>query len=80
MNVCPRRYDISRFTKAPQGRPVAVRFSEVEELAFYLRSLPWRGIKSQPGRRFEDETKRLGINIGQAEDEKARQLQGLLID
>ena len=43
---------ILRFTEAPQGRPVTVRVSEVEDLASYLRWLPWRGIKSQPVRRF----------------------------
>ena len=71
--MCFGRY-ILRFSKAPQGRPVAVRISKLEDLVPYLRWLHWRGTKSQPSWRFffEDETKRIGINVGQAEDEKAR--------
>ena len=65
--------DILRFTSAPQGRLVAVRISKVEDLTSYLHWLPWCEIKSQSGRRFfEDETKHIGINTGQAGDEKAR--------
>ena len=62
--------DILRFTKASQGRLVAERISKVEDLASYLRWLPWRGIKSQPGQRFL-KIKCIGINMSQAEDEKS---------
>ena len=44
--------------------------SKVEDLASYLLWLPWRGIKSQPGRRFlKMKRNARGINIGHAEDE-----------
>ena len=44
--------EIMRFTSAPKVRPVAVRISKVEDLASYLRWLPWRRIKSQSGPRI----------------------------